>query len=107
MLCRAFLRSVAARASAALKQLDVQQVDAQVQELADALQVADAAQAASQSLRESKYDKAAEELEKIEASRLDPPRRRPDGHRRHRETVRKYFESIRPTAEESEVVGEN
>ena len=60
---------------AALKQLDVQQVDAQLQQLAEALQVSDATQAASQSLRESKYDKAAEELEKIEASSMNRKQR--------------------------------
>ena len=60
---------------AAMKRLDVQRVDAQLQQLAEALQVADATQAASQSLRESKYYKAAVELEKIEASTMSRKQR--------------------------------
>jgi hypothetical protein len=59
----------------ALKQLDVQQVDAQLQQLAEALQVADATQAARQALRESKYDKAAKEFERIDASSMNRKQR--------------------------------
>lgn len=69
------LSEMQAALSAALKQLDVQEVDAQLQELADALQVADASQAASQSLRASDYDKAAGELEKIDASSMNRKQR--------------------------------
>ncbi len=69
------LSEMQAKLSAALKQLDVQQIDAQLQQLAEALQVADATQAASQALRESKYDKAAEQLEKIDASTMSHKQR--------------------------------
>ncbi len=64
------LSEMQAALSAAVEALEVQQLDAQLQELAEALQVADATQAASQSLRASDYDKAASELEKIEASTM-------------------------------------
>lgn len=69
------LSAMQATLAVALKQLDVQQVDAQLQQLAEALQVADATQAASQALRESKYDKAAKEFEKIDASSMNRKQR--------------------------------
>lgn len=61
--------------SAVKQQLNVQQVDAQLKELAEALQVSDATESASQALQESNYDKAAEELEKIDASTMSRKQR--------------------------------
>jgi len=64
------LSEMQAALTTAVKQLDIQQLDAQLQDLSEALQVAEATQAASQSLRESNYEKAANELEKIDASSM-------------------------------------
>ena len=54
----------------AAKQLDVAQIDAQLQQLAEAMKASDAMKAAAQSMEEGKYDKAATELEKIDASSM-------------------------------------
>lgn len=69
------LSEMQATLAAAMKQLDVQQVDAQLKELAEALQVADATQAASRALHKSDYKRAAEELEKIEVSSISRKQR--------------------------------
>ncbi len=69
------LSEMQAALTAAAAALDVQQIDAQLQALAEALAVADAMQAASQSLRGSEYDKAAKELEKIDASSMSKKQR--------------------------------
>ncbi|MCC6511882.1 MAG: hypothetical protein IT423_22475 [Pirellulaceae bacterium] len=61
--------------AAALEKLDLQQVDAQLQEFAAALQPAPSMQALAQMLKAGKYDKAAEELEKFDAEKLDRPAR--------------------------------
>lgn len=53
-----------------LEQLDVEQIDAQLEQLAQALEAAEASQAASQALKSQQYEKAASELEKIEASTM-------------------------------------
>lgn len=53
------------------KQMDVQQVDAQLQQLAEALQAAEATSAAAKSLATQDYDNAAEKLEKIDASTMN------------------------------------
>jgi hypothetical protein len=65
------LSEMQAALAAAMKQLETQKVDAELQQLAEALQDADATQAASQSLKESNYEKSAEELEKIDASTMN------------------------------------
>ncbi|MEM9658557.1 MAG: hypothetical protein AAF961_09380, partial [Planctomycetota bacterium] len=70
------LSEMQASLAAAIEQMQVQQTDAQLQQLAAALQVAEATQAASQSLRESKYDQAAEQLEKIDASTMNRKQRK-------------------------------
>ena len=54
----------------AVKQLDVAQIDAQLQQLAEAMKASDAMKAAAQSMEEGKYDKAATELEKIDTSTM-------------------------------------
>lgn len=54
----------------AVKQLDVAQIDAQLQQLAEAMKASDAMKAAAQSMEAGKYDKAATELEKIDASTM-------------------------------------
>jgi hypothetical protein len=69
------LSEMQAELAAAVKALDVEQVDAQLQELAEALQVADATEAASQALKANEYDKAASELEKIDASTMTKKQR--------------------------------
>lgn len=66
------LSEMQAALTSAAKQMSVEQVDAQLQQLADALQASDSTQSASQALAEMDYDKAAKELEKIEASSMDP-----------------------------------
>lgn len=53
------------------QQLSVEEMDAQLEQLAEALQAADATQAASQSLKANDYDQAAAELEKIDASTME------------------------------------
>ncbi|GAB5406567.1 MAG: hypothetical protein Aurels2KO_47980 [Aureliella sp.] len=55
----------------AVKRLDVEQIDAQLEQLAEALQATDATKAASQALQSQQYEKAAEELEKIDASTME------------------------------------
>lgn len=55
----------------AMEQLDVEQIDAQLEQLAKALEAADATEAASQALKSQNYDQAAKELEKIDASTMD------------------------------------
>jgi hypothetical protein len=65
------LSEMQAALAAAMEQLETQKIDAELQQLAEALQDADSTQAASQSLKESNYEKAAEELEKIEASTMN------------------------------------
>lgn len=69
------LSEMQAALTAAAKQLDVQRVDAELQQLAEALQDADATQAASQSLEALNYEQAAKELEKIDASTMDRKQR--------------------------------
>jgi hypothetical protein len=69
------LSEMQAALAAAMEQLETQKVDAELQQLAEALQDADATQAASQSLKESKYEQAAEELEKIDASTMNRKQR--------------------------------
>lgn len=64
------LSEMQAALNAAMKQLETQKVDAELQQLAEALQDADATQAASQELKESDYEGAAKELEKIDASTM-------------------------------------
>ncbi|MFN3193209.1 MAG: hypothetical protein ACE361_22045 [Aureliella sp.] len=54
----------------AMKQMDVEQIDAQLEQLAQAMEAAEATEAASQALKSQQYDKAAEELEKIDASTM-------------------------------------
>jgi hypothetical protein len=71
----AMLSQMQATLAAAAEQLDVQEIDAQLQELAQALEVASATEAASQSLKASDYDQAAKELEKIEASTMSKKER--------------------------------
>ncbi len=55
----------------AVKRLDVEQIDAQLEQLAEALQATEATQAASQALQSQQYEKAAEELEKIDATTME------------------------------------
>ncbi len=69
------LSEMQAELAAAVKALDVEQVDAQLQELAEALQVSDATEAASQALKSNEYEKAASELEKIDASSMTKKQR--------------------------------
>jgi hypothetical protein len=64
-----------AELAAAVKALDVEQVDAQLQELGEALQVSDATEAASQAIKSNQYEKAASELEKIDASTMTKKQR--------------------------------
>lgn len=59
----------------AVKQMDVEQIDAQLEQLAKALEATEATEAASQALHSREYDKAAEELEKIDASTMDRKQR--------------------------------
>ena len=54
----------------AVKQLDVAQIDAQLQQLAEAMKASDAMKAAAQSMEEGRYEKAATELEKIDTSTM-------------------------------------
>ena len=54
----------------AMEQLDLEQVDAQLEQLAKALESSEATEAASQALKSLEYDKAATELEKIDASTM-------------------------------------
>ncbi len=61
--------------AAALEKLDLQQVDAQLQELAAALEPAESLKSLAESLKSGKYDKAAQELEKMESKNLDPKER--------------------------------
>ena len=70
------LSEMQAALAAAMRELDTQQVDAQLQQLAEALQDADASQSASQSLKESDYENAAKELEKIDASSMSRKERK-------------------------------
>ncbi len=65
------LSDMQASLTSALEQLQIQQVDSQFQQLAEALQAADASQSASQMLKDQKYDEAARELEKIGVSTMD------------------------------------
>ena len=69
------LSEMQAALAAAAQQLDVQRVDAELQQLAEALQDAGATQAASQSLEALDYEQAAKELEKIDASTMDRKQR--------------------------------
>ncbi|MEQ1903332.1 MAG: hypothetical protein ABL888_04030 [Pirellulaceae bacterium] len=55
----------------AMEQLNVEQVDAQMKEFAQAMEAAKATQAASQAIESGEYEKAAEELEKIDASSME------------------------------------
>lgn len=59
----------------AVKQMNVDQIDAQLEQLAKALEATEATEAASQALQSQEYDKAAEELEKIDASSMDRKQR--------------------------------
>ncbi len=61
--------------AAAMEQLTVEQTDAHLQQLAEALQIADATQAASQSLLASEYDQAADQLENIDISNMSRKQR--------------------------------
>ena len=61
--------------AAALEKLDLQQVDAQLQQLAEALEPAESLKAISESLKAGKYDKAAQELEKMDPKNLDRKQR--------------------------------
>lgn len=54
----------------AVKQMDISQIDAQLQQLAEAMKASDAMKAAAQSMEEGKYDKAAADLEKIDTSTM-------------------------------------
>lgn len=69
------LSEMQAALTAARANLQTQQVDAELQKLAEALQDADATQAASQALAAAEYDKAATELEKIDASTMSRKQR--------------------------------
>jgi hypothetical protein len=64
------LSEMQAELAAAVKALDVEQIDAQLKALAEALQVSDATEAASHALKADDYDRAAGELEKIDASTM-------------------------------------
>lgn len=64
------LSEMQASVAEAVKALDVAEVDAQLQQLATALEVSEATEAASQALKANQHEKAAEELEKIEASTM-------------------------------------
>ena len=66
----ASLSDMQAALQTVLRQMNTQQIDAQLQALADALQVSESTQAACRALRESEYEKAADELEKIDATAL-------------------------------------
>lgn len=57
--------------AAALEKLDLQQVDSQLQELAAALEPAESLKSIAESLKAGKYDKAAQELEKMDPKNLD------------------------------------
>ncbi len=57
--------------AAALEKLDLQQVDSQLQELAAALEPAESLKSIAESLKAGKYDKAAQELEKMDLKNLD------------------------------------
>lgn len=54
----------------AVKQMDIAQIDAQLQQLAEAMKASEAMQAAAQAMEEGRYEKAATELEKIDASTM-------------------------------------
>ncbi len=69
------LSEMQAVVAAAVKQLDVQQIDSQLQDLAAALQVSTATEAASQALQAQNYEQAASELEKIEVSSMSKKER--------------------------------
>jgi hypothetical protein len=64
------LSEMQASVAEAVNALDVAEVDAQLQQLATALEVSEATEAASQALKANHHDKAAEELEKIDASTM-------------------------------------
>lgn len=61
--------------AAALEKLDLQQTDAQLQELAAALEPAESLKSLADSLKAGKYDKAAQELEKMDPKNLDRKQR--------------------------------
>ena len=61
--------------AAALENLDLQKTDAQLQEFAAALEPAEAMKSIAESLKAGKYDKAAEQLEKIDPKNLDRKQR--------------------------------
>jgi hypothetical protein len=54
----------------AVKQLDVAQIDAQLQQLAEAMKASDSMKAAAQSMEDGKYERAATELEKMDTSTM-------------------------------------
>lgn len=57
--------------AAALEKLDLQKVDAQLQELAAALEPAESLKSLAESIKAGKYDKAAQELEKMDPKQLN------------------------------------
>ncbi len=65
------LSEMQAALASAMEKLDLQKVDAQLQELAEAMQPAESLQSVSESLKNGKYDKAAEQLEKVDLSKLN------------------------------------
>ncbi len=69
------LSEMQAAVAEAVKALDVAEVEAQLQQLASAFEVSEATEAASQALKASEHDKAAEELEKIDASTMSKKER--------------------------------
>jgi hypothetical protein len=69
------LSEMQAELAATVKALDVEQIDAQLEALAEALQVSDATEAASQALKADDYERAAGELEKIDASTMTKKQR--------------------------------
>lgn len=56
--------------AAALEKFDLHKTDAQLQEFAAALEPAESMQAVAEALKAGEYDKAAEELEKVDAEKL-------------------------------------
>lgn len=69
------LSEMQASVAEAVKALDVAEVDAQLQQLATAMEVSEATEAASQALKANEHQKAAEELEKIDASTMSKKER--------------------------------
>ncbi len=61
--------------AAALDKLDLQQMDAQLQQLAAAFEPAESMQAMAEALKAGKYEKAAQELEKMDPKNLDRKQR--------------------------------